>query len=314
MTDASAAAHAALTLLHTSATHVPVFDALRDRDHPGAVLRHLVVPELLDRARAEGPEAVAPAVRELLGGCSGPVLVTCSTIGAVVEAQAGPLGVALFRVDRPMAAEAVRIGGRITVLASLESTLAPTAGLLAEEAGTREVSVRTRVVAGAWDRFAAGDEAGSLALVAEAIDAVTDTDVILLAQGSMAGAAASATTLIPVLTGPARGLAAALGRQSVRASAGRPSSGGRTAGVPGKVGHMVRIEEQTQPPVPGPDPQPPVPGPDPTPGPRPFPDPEPPTPRPAPPVPGPVPEPDPIPAPPGPAPVPQPGPLGSIGA
>ncbi|MEV6570963.1 aspartate/glutamate racemase family protein [Streptomyces sp. NPDC051577] len=206
MTDAP------LTLLHTSAVHVPVFDALRDRDHPGAVLRHLVVPGLLDRARAQGPEAVAPAVRELLGGCSGPVLVTCSTIGAVAQAQADLLGLPLFRVDRPMAAEAVRIGDRITVLASLESTLAPTVALLAEEAGTRSVSIRTRLVAGAWARFEAGDEAGSLALVVEAIDAVTDADVILLAQGSMAGAAASATTRIPVLTGPARGLAAALGR------------------------------------------------------------------------------------------------------
>ncbi|MFE2282904.1 arylsulfatase [Streptomyces sp. NPDC059443] len=200
----------ALTLLHTSAAHVPVFDALRDRHHPGAVLRHLVVPELLERARAHGPESVAPAVRELLEGSDGPVLVTCSTIGAVGESLAPALGVQVLRVDRPMAAAAVRTGPRILVLATVESTLAPTVGMLEEEA-TGPVSIRTRVVAGAWDRFEAGDEAGCRSLVAEAADAVTDADVIVLAQASMAGAEDLTTTATPVFSSPRTGLAAALG-------------------------------------------------------------------------------------------------------
>ncbi|MEJ8641265.1 arylsulfatase [Streptomyces sp. MS1.HAVA.3] len=201
-----------LLLLHTSPVHVPVFDALRDRHHPGAVLRHLVVPELLDRARAEGPEAVAPDLLGLLAD-AGPVpaLVTCSTIGATAESLAPALGAPVLRVDRPMAAAAVRTAGaRITVLAALESTLAPTAQLLAEEAGERPVSIRTRLVAGAWECFEAGDGAGCLARVAAAADAVTDADVIVLAQVSMAGAAELVTTRIPVLASPAAGLAAGL--------------------------------------------------------------------------------------------------------
>ncbi|MFF3618353.1 aspartate/glutamate racemase family protein [Streptomyces sp. NPDC002467] len=202
-----------LVLLHTSAAHVPAFDALRDRNHPGAVLRHLVVPELLDRARAEGPGAAAPALLELLAGegpRTGPVLVTCSTIGATAEALAPVLGAPVLRVDRPMAAAAVRTGARIVVLATVESTLAPTAELLAEEAGGRPVSIRTHLVDGAWERFAAGDGAGSLARVAAAADAVTDADVIVLAQVSMAGAAELVTTRIPVLSSPAAGLAEGL--------------------------------------------------------------------------------------------------------
>ncbi|MEU6866717.1 aspartate/glutamate racemase family protein [Streptomyces sp. NPDC046876] len=204
---------AGLTLLHTSPVHVPVFDALRDRDHPGAVLRHLVAPELLDRARAQGPEAVAPALRALLAGSGGPVLVTCSTLGAVAESLAGELGVPVLRVDRPMAAAAVRTGSRIVVLAALESTLAPTVALLAEEAGGRAVGVTARVVAGAWDRFEAGDGPGYLALVAAAVDAVSvaDADVVVLAQASMAGAAALTITPVPVLASPSLGLTAALG-------------------------------------------------------------------------------------------------------
>ncbi|MFE2478204.1 aspartate/glutamate racemase family protein [Streptomyces sp. NPDC059389] len=201
-----------LTLLHTSPVHVPVFDALRDRDHPGAVLRHLVVPELLERARAQGPDAVVPALRDLLAGSAGPVLVTCSTIGAAAESLAPELGVRVLRVDRPMAARAVRGGPRIAVLATVESTLAPTVALLEEEAGRAglPVSVTTHVVADAWPRFEAGDTAGYLALVARAADAVTEADVVVLAQASMAEAAARAKSALPILSSPAPGLTAAL--------------------------------------------------------------------------------------------------------
>ncbi|MFD7256225.1 aspartate/glutamate racemase family protein [Streptomyces sp. NPDC059874] len=202
-----------LVLLHTSAAHVPVFDALRDRHHPGAVLRHLVVPELLDRARVEGPEAVAPALLEVLAEAGrGPVLVTCSTIGATAEALAPTLGSPVLRVDRPMAAAAVRAGARIAVLATVESTFAPTVELLAEEAGERALSIRTHLVDGAWERFEAGDTAGYLVRVAAAADAVADADVIVLAQASMAGAADLVTTRIPLLSSPAPGLAAGLGQ------------------------------------------------------------------------------------------------------
>ncbi|MFD3330375.1 aspartate/glutamate racemase family protein [Streptomyces sp. NPDC058701] len=202
---------AGLVLLHTSAAHVPVFDALRDRNHPGAALRHLVVPELLDRARDEGPDAVAPDLLELLSAAGpGSVLVTCSTIGATAESLAPALRAPVLRVDRPMAAAAVRAGARITVLASLKSTLAPTVALLAEEAGKRPVTIRTRLVAGAWDRFASGDRDGCLALVAAAADGVTGADVIVLAQASLAGAEHLAASRVPVLSSPASGLAAGL--------------------------------------------------------------------------------------------------------
>ncbi len=212
-----------LLLLHTSPVHVPVFDALRDRNHPGAVLRHVVAPELLDRARTAGPESVAPALRGLLTEAGagagvearpGGVLVTCSTIGATAESLAPALGIPVLRVDRPMAAAAVRAGARIAVLAALESTLAPTRELLAEEAGERPVSIRGHLVAGAWERFEAGDTAGYLARVAEAAGSVTGADVIVLAQASMAGAAELVTGPVPVLSSPAPGLAAGLAMRS----------------------------------------------------------------------------------------------------
>ncbi|MEU9717155.1 arylsulfatase [Streptomyces sp. NPDC047976] len=196
-----------LALLHTSAVHVPVFDALGEREHPGAVLRHLVRPGLLERAREVGPEGVRGEVREVLAGVGGPVLVTCSTIGGVAESLAAELGCAVYRVDRAMAARAVATGARIVVLAAVESTLGPSAGLLAEEGAG---DVRGQVVPGAWELFEDGDEGGYHRAVAAAADGVTDADVIVLAQASMAGAVPLVRTRIPVLASPALGLAAAL--------------------------------------------------------------------------------------------------------
>ncbi|MGW6564026.1 arylsulfatase [Streptomyces sp. NPDC054975] len=203
-----------LALLHTSAVHVPVFDGLRDRHHPGLDLRHVVAEELLVRARAEGPEAVAGAVREVLAEAvtdgAAAILCTCSTLGGVAERHAAELGVPVLRVDRPMAAEAVR-AETIVVVAAVESTLVPTLDLLREEAGDRTPTVTTLLVDGAWDRFLAGDHDGYLDAVAAAVDRVDRAEggVVVLAQASMADAAERTTTPLPVLSSPRVGLAAA---------------------------------------------------------------------------------------------------------
>ncbi|MFD9074201.1 aspartate/glutamate racemase family protein [Streptomyces lasiicapitis] len=171
-----------LALLHTSPVHVPVFDALRDADHPGLALRHVVHEDLLARARAEGPDAVADDVRAALaeaaagggGGGADAVLCTCSTIGGVAESHAAAVGVPVLRVDRPMAAAAVRAGSSVAVVATVASTLEPTRALVAEEAARagRPVDVRTVLVDGAWERFEAGDREEFLRLIVDAVQAV----------------------------------------------------------------------------------------------------------------------------------------------
>ncbi len=206
-----------LALLHTSPVHVPVFDALRDQDQPGLALRHLVHEGLLDRARDEGPDAVADELGQILERAvadgAGAVLCTCSTIGGVAEARAAALGVPVLRVDRPMAAAAVTEGPAVTVLAAVTSTLAPTAALLAEEAerAGRRIDVRTVVVDGAWERFEAGDRDGYLRLIAAAVERADadGADAVVLAQASMADAAARCAVRVPVLASPRTGLRAA---------------------------------------------------------------------------------------------------------
>ncbi|MFF4534765.1 aspartate/glutamate racemase family protein [Streptomyces aureus] len=213
-----------VALLHTSPAHIPVFDALRDADHPGLELRHLVDEELLARARREGPDAVAGEVRAMLADAvaegAGVVLCTCSTIGAVAERT--DVGVPVLRVDRPMAAAAVAAGPRVVVLATVASTLEPTVALVEEEArrAGRPVELRTALVERAWALFEAGDTDGCAKLVAEAADAVTDADAIVLAQASMTSAGRFTTTSVPVLSSPRPGLAAAARAAHAAAPAG----------------------------------------------------------------------------------------------
>ncbi|WP_051115872.1 hypothetical protein [Streptomyces sp. PsTaAH-124] len=222
-----------LALLHTSPVHVPVFEALRDADHPGLRLRHFVDEDLLRRAREDGPDAVADDVAAVLDRAAaegaGALLCTCSTLGAVAEKAAGVTGATggrvggrgrapvarpvVLRVDRPMAAAAVAAGPRVVVVAALESTLAPTTALLAEEAARagRRVTVRPLFVPGAWALFEAGDTEGYVREIATAVDTVpaADADAVVLAQASMAAAVDRVTTAVPVLAGPRPGLAAA---------------------------------------------------------------------------------------------------------
>jgi hypothetical protein len=209
-----------LGLLHTSPVHVATFDALVDEETPGVALVHVVREDLLARARDHGPEAVAAQVAEAVRGLStDAVLCTCSTIGAVAERV--DAGVPVLRVDRPMAAAAVESGGMVVVLAALESTLAPTLALLAEEAARAGTSpqIEASVVAGAWDQFEAGDTEGYVALVRAAVELVgTDATVVVLAQASMAPAADAARVGVPVLTSPRLGLRAAVDLVSPRSA------------------------------------------------------------------------------------------------
>ncbi|MFB9350050.1 arylsulfatase [Streptomyces heliomycini] len=177
-----------LAPLHTSPVHVPVFDALRDEDHPGLELRHTVAEDLWERAR--GPAAVADEVRarvrEVVDRGARAVRCTRSAIGGVAEATA--------------------VG-----LAVLESTPRPTAAPVEEGAARAGRSARVRAVSaeGAWACFEAGDPAGYARRVADAADAVTGADAIVLAQASVAPAERLTTIRVPVLSRPRAGLAAA---------------------------------------------------------------------------------------------------------
>jgi Asp/Glu/hydantoin racemase len=134
------------------------------------------------------------------------VVVTCSSIGPAVDASRDFLDVPVLRIDEPMADEAVRLGTRIGVVATLSSTLEPTAELVrqrAREAG-KEVEVTARVCVGAFEALQAGDRDRHDELVREGLrEVISGSDVVVLAQASMARVVETLDDVgVPVLSSP----------------------------------------------------------------------------------------------------------------
>lgn len=188
-----------LAFLHTADAHVARFDAALAALAPSLEARHAVDAALLAEARAAG--GVAPAtyarlrdhVAALLDAGAQLVVCTCSTLGDAAERAGSELGRPVQRIDRPMAEQAVARASRLLVVAALESALAPACALLQESAlrAGRNVRLRPHSCPEAFVHFEEGDlEAYRACLVASVRDALAGETGIVLAQVSMAEAAA----------------------------------------------------------------------------------------------------------------------------
>ncbi len=225
-----------LTLFHTASANVEVFDALLKHLAPDVPVRHVVDEAILREVRDAG--TVTPAVVARVGAALnqgvGPdslILCTCSTIGDLAE-QAGKH---VLRVDRPMAEQAVSLGERIGVAATLRSTLAPTQALIrdvAQRAGKAVESVEL-FIPSAWPFMERGDKDGYARDIAARLTEACDRerfDVIVLAQASMAAAEPLCAGLpCPVLSSPRLGVEAAV--QAYRAHLS-DSRSPQTHGIP----------------------------------------------------------------------------------
>lgn len=208
-----------LAFLHTLPVHIATFDRLLAEIDPSIPVRHVVDESLLQDARAHGiteelAQRIDRRVRETMAEDVAVVVCTCSTIGG--SAEQVDLGAAqpVVRVDRAMAERAVALGDQIIIAAALASTLVPTRELIQEVADRqgRSITITEVLCADAWPYFERGDQEGYFAVIAQCLhEAVLVGDVIVLAQASMAGAAALCADLpMPILSSPRLGLEAAL--------------------------------------------------------------------------------------------------------
>ncbi len=206
---------AGIGFLHTAEAHVESFGALVSEIDPALACRHVVRVDLLERAQHAGVgdpgvrEQVRSAITDLAQTPVSVTVCTCSTIGGLAEDCAAELGVPGLRVDRPMAELAVRRGSRIAVVATLQSTLAPTRTLLHEAALAAgvEIEVTDAPCLDAWDAFEAGDLATYHRHVASHLDRLDPSiDVLVLAQASMAAAAELTISDRLILSSPRLGV------------------------------------------------------------------------------------------------------------
>jgi Asp/Glu/hydantoin racemase len=184
-----------LGLIHTSATLVPVFAALCKEKLPGVEVFNIADDSLIKDVICRNqltPQTARRVVQHVASAAEGGadyILVTCSSIGRAVETAAGLVAVPVLRVDQPMADKAVQIGKRIGVIATLPTTLEPTADLIqrrASKAG-KQIELASRLCAGAFDALMSGDASKHDAMVASALKELSQqVDVVVLAQASMA--------------------------------------------------------------------------------------------------------------------------------
>jgi Asp/Glu/hydantoin racemase len=204
-----------LGLIHTSATLVPVFQQLTNEFLPNVKTFNIVDDSLIKNVITCGEMTPATARRVVnyVGSAEAAgadfILVTCSSIGAAVEASAALTKVPVLRVDQPMADKAVLTGKRIGVIATLPTTLQPTSELVTRRAlvANKQIELTSMLCEGAFDALMSGDAVTHDKMVAAALKELsTKVDVIVLAQASMARVVETldpAERKVPILASPA---------------------------------------------------------------------------------------------------------------
>jgi Asp/Glu/hydantoin racemase len=202
-----------LGLIHTVPSLGDVFAALLAELLPAAATT-VIVDELLLRdtiRRGEVAEATQSRVRDhvnwLAGSGVDAVLVTCSSLGRVADAVNDQADVPVLRVDRAMSERALTVGRRVGVIATLPTTLGPTASLIEQTAQFTgaEVDVVARLCAGAFEALQQGDPDTHDAIVRRELEQLfREVDVVVLAQASTARVlnGLSDPPSIPVLSSP----------------------------------------------------------------------------------------------------------------
>jgi Asp/Glu/hydantoin racemase len=195
-----------------------MFNELAARIMPDTRVLHFVDESLIKNTIAAGKleRSTMRRVISLIGSSfdagADVALVTCSSIGPAVDMAARLYDQPVLRVDRPMAERAVATGRRIGVLATLNTTLKPTADLVravAAEEG-KEIEIVEHLCEGAFEAVMAGDGATHDRIVAEGLTkGMAGMDAIVLAQASMARVLATipdGAIPAPVFSSPELGL------------------------------------------------------------------------------------------------------------
>jgi len=205
-------------MIHSVASLVPVFNGLAAEIMPDVEIVHLVDEGILKDVIASGE--YGPNMGRRLGTLASfaeesgaeAVMLTCSTLGVLVDDARKLIEVPLLKVDEAMADEAVGLGSRIGVIATLYTTLDPTSDLVRERAALKgkDVVVDTVLCEGAFHALGRGDTAAHDNIVLDNLKGLMErVEVVVLAQASMARVAdriPEAERAAPILSSPRLGV------------------------------------------------------------------------------------------------------------
>jgi Asp/Glu/hydantoin racemase len=209
-----------VAVLHTSLVFVtvePVISDLLAELLPGVRIIHFIDSDVLAQVGRDTYVTPASAGRMVhlaqAAEAAGVDMIfsACSSLGPATDQARLVVETPIIKIDDAMAAEAVSLGTRIGVLATVPTTLGPSCDLVAfhaREVG-KEVEVVQKLAAGAFDKLMAGDREGHDQIVsAAAAELAQDVDLIVCAQASMwrLAGALGAETGKPVLSSPRLGV------------------------------------------------------------------------------------------------------------
>ncbi|MDR3643758.1 MAG: aspartate/glutamate racemase family protein [Clostridia bacterium] len=181
-------------IIHTSFVSVDYLKSLFAEILPEVELFNIVDDSMLAEVSKVGH--ITPAIirrickyaleAEALGADL--ILNQCSSVSESVDVAKQLIHIPYVKIDEAMAEEAVKIGGTISVVATVESTMGPSTRLIerAAERMGRKVTIKKCLVDGAmYVLIREGKEKHNQLVKSVVEKAAAESDVVVLAQGSM---------------------------------------------------------------------------------------------------------------------------------
>ena len=187
-----------IALIHATPVAIePICDAFAS-SWPQARITNLLDDSLSADLAAEGRltgqmvDRFVTLARYCAGTGANAILFTCSAFGVAIEAARGAVTVPVLKPNEAMFDEALEAGRSLGLLSTFPPSIPSMVRELEAEATRRaaRISIRSATIADAMSALQAGDAERHDRLITEATAEFKDCDVLMLAQFSMARAAA----------------------------------------------------------------------------------------------------------------------------
>ena len=184
-----------LTILHTTLETTTTIPAMILELYPDEFdIVNVLDDSLLNDIKCSGRMSASIIERFIQYACiaknngSDALLLACSSLGKAADIARELLDIPLYKIDEPMADQAVNSGNNILVLGTVKSTLEPTSDLIRSKRKSQEQSITCILIPDVFELYEIDREQHDQR-IAEVIQEHLNTyDVIVLAQASMANA------------------------------------------------------------------------------------------------------------------------------
>lgn len=210
-----------IAMIHTVSGLVPLFDSLGRELLGDTKIFHIAdeaILEMVNKAQGLTGEIYKRVRDDAIAAQNAGadiILLTCSSISPCADVAAFVCSVPILKVDQSMIEQAVSTGRRIGVIATAKTTLVPTISQIQAQADymKKKVTLTSYLCEDAFNALQAKDvDKHDEYVTKEILNAITENDVIILAQASMARVLKSipeSKIIKPVLTSPESAVKAA---------------------------------------------------------------------------------------------------------